>query len=296
MAEEAVVERRPAGPEAGGDDTSPEGASPSRESRREPPEQNKVGELERLLKKQGRELEELRKGSQRSKENEVLATGIKALVQGNQPGNGRPDPGPMPDQYEDPAAYDRWLQAKIDARAEEIADRKLQGYDRTRRTQDTQATQEELNATVTQQFVESRTWLQNEDGSVNREALDAFQKHIDEVGIEGRGKAGSLTLRQLEAAERDFRFDQMMSEEGSRIQGDMVDRQRSVGRGSAPRGRGDVNTTFNDELVANRPEQAIAILRQTYEVEGEAAMMRRFDSLSEKSRNLILPRLRGAER
>lgn len=288
MEEEGVLEDESTSGDSDSGGELPEGSSPSPESRRKPPQKNQLGEMQRRLAKQERELRELREAQKRSTPDPVIAR-IREAIEG--PRKSDPELGPMPDQYEDEPGHRRWQEALArKVTREEIADN-----NRNLAVKDASATRDDLNTRVTEQFVQGRPWLQSEDGGVNEEALQAFQKHIDAIGIEGRGRAGSLTLKQLEAAERDYRFEDLMSSEASRIQGETVQRFREGSRASVTRGRGATGATL-EQAAKDNPKLAASMLRSIFEEQGEDAMVKRFDRLSREDRNRLLPHFRGSAR
>ena len=262
-------------------DESP--ASPS-DRDTSPPEANQVGELKRRLDTQAKELKALQDKEKNRSESDTVLSKIKEAVTGKQPA-ATPDAGPMPDQYEEPEKYRQWLEAEN----RRVTREELGRYDRTRKTQDTQTQRDDLNDRTTETFVSSRPWLQNEDKTVNEEAFTDFQKYIDETGIEGRGPAGSLTVKQLEAAERSYRFEEILSEEGSRIQGKTVDDLRTGYRTITPRGRTSDPSDL-ESMAKENPGHAVDMLRELPAGEINA----RFDGLSREAKRRILPYLPGA--
>jgi len=295
-AETAVPGSRPAR-RAGGDvDIEfPSDGPPPSQGKKEPPEQNRIGELERLVKKQQRDLEAIR--SEKSEDTGVLKR-LREVVTGEQKA---PPAGPMPDQYDDPDAYQDWLKSQIRNEAESIADQRLQTYDRTRKTADSLKVRDENNDRVTEQFVSTRPWLQSDDGGVNGEAIEAFQGHINDLGIQGKGPGGSLTLRQLEAAERDFRFEEILGEEGSRIQGDTVRRFREGQQARTPRGQSANSPANLADMIESGSEgtRAAANVLREMERDRPGSGISRLQDLRAQDRALarkLLPYLPDASR
>lgn len=264
-------------------------ASPSDRGRRnQPPEENQVGELNRLLKKTTQELDQLKTEVKEQGESSDVVRQIRDAVTGKKPAPQAETPiGPMPDQYDDPEGYADWLDKKIDARAAE----RVQNYDVRRRQQDAVSRREELDQRTTDAFVESRGWLQNDDGSPSDEAMNSFQEYITESGIEGRGPDGSLTLKQLERAERSYSFEDIMAEEGSRMQREMVQGRQDRSRaGRTPRGQ----ASYDDfgSIVSNDPRRAVDILRSSSQQDVDSYL----DNLSLDDRRKLIPHLPDADR
>ena len=293
----ARTSRRIPGSRPGGGPAKPSGgpSAPADEPRNEPSEQNKVGEAQR------REISELKrrldeKDTQDQGGNEaksVLAAINKAVGRPGLPA-AKPKPrAPHPDLYYDnPEKYDQDMEAYTEDVASRAADVKVKQSERSRNVKDNAATRDEHNDRVTKDFVESRSWLQGED---QEEVFADFQKHIHDTGIEGRGPGGSLTDDQLVAAERSYRFEEMMGESASKTEGAIVKRMRDGQRSSSPRGSTPTPSTIEDAIEVD-PRLAVRMLREFHEENGDSALTERFDKIPQNLRRTILPYFQGADR
>jgi len=271
--------------------------TPADEPRSEPPEQNKVGEAQR------REIAELKrrlddKDKQDSGDSEaksVLAAINKGL---GKPGLPAASPRPKvrpphPDLYYDnPDKYEQDMEEYTKSVAGQEAEGRVLKYDRSRNVKDQKATRDDHNDRVTKDFIDTHSWLQGEDGDAE---FARFQQHIHDTGIEGRGPGGSLTEDQLVAAERSYRFEEMMGESASATEAGIVNRMRAGQRSSSPRGSTPTPSTVEDAIESD-PRLAVRMLRQYHDENGDEALTERFDKIPQALRRKILPYFQGADR
>ena len=288
--------RRPGGGRAKPSDETPTSAA-GRGKRNEPSAQNQVGEAQRReLADLKRRLDEKDKQDQGGDEaKSVLAAINKGLGKPGLPDMKSPKPlrVPHPDEYyENPEKYQQDFDSYAKGVANREADGKMRQYDRSRSKKDQDATRDEHNDRVTKDFVESRTWLQGEDGD---EQFQQFQQYIHDTGIGGRGPGGSLTEDQLIAAERSYRFEEMMGESASSTEAGIVRRMRDGQRSSSPRGSTPTPSTVEDAIESD-PRLAVRMLRHYHDENGDTALRERFDKIPQELRRKILPYFDGADR
>jgi|TARA_R110000824_G_scaffold88187_1_gene216838 hypothetical protein len=290
--------RRPVNRRAGAGTAKPAGEppTPANQERNEPSEQNRIGEAQRReindLKRRLDEKDKQDRGNSDAKS--VLAAINKGL---GKPGGlpaAKPKPrAPHPDlYYENPEKYDQDMETYTKDVAGREADGRVNRYDRTRSAKDQETTKNEHNDRVTEDFVASRPWLRGED---SEEVFQDFQQHIHDTGIEGRGPGGSLTDAQLVAAERSYRFEEMVGETASKTEAGIVNRMKAGQRSSSPRGSTPTPNTIEDAIGAD-PRLAVKMLRQFHDENGPEALTERFDQIPQNLRRTILPYFDGADK